>query len=174
MCSARRSPHDRGATSIRSCSHPSGAVPGKTFRWVLLSGNVYLRLDEFASGRLLRRFNDRGLMVIVEPVSLLGEYMAEERQGELIGLPRDRKDNLILKHGMAAVRHGLYRHARRLHPWFPTTDMKTMPAASRAVLDQHPIGEAPIPIGILLPQRRTGAVDGSVAVSPRGSRKRVA
>jgi predicted nucleotide-binding protein (sugar kinase/HSP70/actin superfamily) len=157
---------DSAATSFTQLA--GRTLPRNSFRRVLLSGDVYLRFDEFASGDLIRLLNNRGLGVIIEPLSLLAEYMAEERLGELLGLPRDPKTNLILKRGMATVRRGLHSRVRVLHPWLPSTDLKSLLAASRAVLDQHPFGEAPITIGSVLHHWHTRACDGVVTISPWG------
>jgi activator of 2-hydroxyglutaryl-CoA dehydratase/predicted nucleotide-binding protein (sugar kinase/HSP70/actin superfamily) len=157
---------DRAAAAFAALA--DRAVPRRTYRRVLLSGNIYVRLDEFASDQLIRRLNDRDLQVIVEPASLLTEYMAEERLSELMGLPKDWKDNLVLKRLMAACRRRLYTRVRARHPWLPATDLKAILAASRAVLDRYPLGEAPVTIGSVLHQWRGRTCDGVVVISPWG------
>ena len=142
--------------------------PHNDYRRVLLSGDVYLRLDEFASDRLIRRLNERGLHVIVEPASLLTEYMAHQRLGELMGLPTDWMNNLIIKWGMAAVRRDLYGRVRRRHPWLPPTETTAMLKATSEALDQHPVGEAPVTIGSVLHHWRKRDCDGVVLISPWG------
>lgn len=106
--------------------------------------------------------------MIVEPVSLLSEYMAEERLGELMGLPKDWKNNLILKRVMATVRNRLYSRVGAFHPWLPRNNLRGVLAASREVLDQYPLGEAPVTIGSVLHHWRERMCDGVVLISPWG------
>ena len=157
---------DRAAAEFAGLAGRTAAR--KSLRTVLLSGDVYLRLDEFGSDRLIRRLNQRDLQVIVEPASLLNEYMVHERLGELMGLPTDWRNNLIARLGMATVRRDLQSRVRKLHPWLPENDVKAVLAASLAVLDRYPVGEAPVTIGSILHHWRERACDGVVAISPWG------
>ena len=137
-------------------------------RTVLLSGDIYLRVDEAASDHLVRRLNERGLRVVVEPISLLSEYMAEERLGELMGLPKGLIDNAIVKTGMVAIRKALTRRVRALHPWLPAASARAVMDESAKLLDRYPQGEAPVTIGSVMHSHRGGGVDGVVVVSPWG------
>ena len=90
-------------------------APRSDLRVVLLSGDVYLRVDDFASDSLVRRLNDRGLRVLVEPLGLLSEYLAEERLPGLLGLPVGRVHNGVVVIspwgcGPALVAESMLRH----------------------------------------------------------------
>jgi len=146
----------------------AAASPPNGHRTVLLSGDIYLRVDEFASDSLVRRLNARGMHVIVEPTSVLAEYMAFERMGELFGLTTDRVDNAVLKPAMKLLRRHLYNRARVLHPWLPTYDIAPILRAAAQLLDRYPRGEAPVTIGSVLHHWEQGACDGVVVVSPWG------
>jgi activator of 2-hydroxyglutaryl-CoA dehydratase/predicted nucleotide-binding protein (sugar kinase/HSP70/actin superfamily) len=157
---------DRAAVAFAEVM--SQSARNRPLRRVLLSGDVYLRLDQFASDHLIRRLNDRGMPVIVEPLSLLTEYMAEERLGELMGLPVGWTENLILKQVLHAIRSRLYSRVRAVHSWLPPHNLRGVMLASRGVLDQYPLGEAPVTIGSVLYHWRERLCDGVVVVSPWG------
>lgn len=137
-------------------------------RTVLLSGDIYVRIDEHASDRLVRRLHALGLRVLVEPVWLLAAYMADERLPELFGLPTAWLDNAVEKRAMAAVRRGLYAAVRPLHPWLPEDDAADVREASRALIDRYPQGEAPVTVGSVLLHHAERRCDGVVVASPWG------
>ena len=137
-------------------------------RTVLLSGDVYVRLDPFASDDLVRRLNQRGLRVLLEPVMLLTEYMAVERLSELMGLPTGRLDNAVVRLGLKRHRRAAEAIVREYHPWLPSGDIEPQLAASRALLDRTPKGEAPVTVGSVLHQWAHGACDGVIVASPWG------
>ncbi len=137
-------------------------------RRVLLTGDIYLRLDDFASDGLARRLAERGLSVIVEPLNVLAEYMAHERTSDLFGLPTSWWSNASFRVAMAAARHDLYVIARRRHSWLPMPDVRAMIDAVRSVIGRDPVGEAPITIGSVLHAWRQRSCDGVVIVAPWG------
>ncbi len=137
-------------------------------RSVLLSGDAYLRLADFPNGGLIRSLNRLGLSVIVEPTSVLAEYMAHERLAELLGLPQDRLPNAVLRTAMAPLRRMLTDRVRALHPWLPDVHMPSLIEESRRLIDEYPKGEAPIAIGSVLLHWKEKAMDGAVVVSPWG------
>ena len=137
-------------------------------RTALLTGDVYLRVDEFGSDRLIRRLNERGLSVLVEPLGSLVEYMAHERLCELVGLPTTFVENRVMRTIMKQVRARIYDRSRPLHPWLPAPDMPAVIAESRTMLARYPFGEAPITIGSALHAWKTGACDGVAVVGPWG------
>lgn len=135
---------------------------------MLLSGDIFLRLDEFGSDGLARRLSQRGLRVMLEPMGVLVEYLAKERSSELIMLPTDRLRNGFSRLLMSVVRHRLYSRVRLLHPWIPMPDVSSMLRQSRRLMDRYPIGEAPIAVGSVLHNWRRRSCDGVVLVSPWG------
>ena len=137
-------------------------------RTVLLTGDIYLRLDPFGSDQLVRRCNDRGLRVIVEPTSVLSEYMASERLGELLGLPKHGVANVVARAGMARLRRELSGRVRRLHPWLPAFEPRAAAERAQQLIDRYPRGEAPITIGSVLHHLANTPLDGVVVVSPWG------
>jgi activator of 2-hydroxyglutaryl-CoA dehydratase/predicted nucleotide-binding protein (sugar kinase/HSP70/actin superfamily) len=152
----------------RAYADLAAASPPNGHRTVLLSGDIYLRVDEFASDSLVRRLNARGMQVVVEPTSVLAEYMAFERMGDLFGLTTARVDNAVLKRAMKLLRRHLYNRARVLHPWLPTYDIAPILRAGARLLDRYPRGEAPVTIGSVLHHWEQGFCDGVVVVSPWG------
>ncbi len=137
-------------------------------RTVLLSGDVYLRVDDFASDGLIARLNARRLRVLVEPIGLLSEYLAEERLPDLMGLPTTRVENAAVKRLMRRVRAHLSARVRRHHPWLPASDLAPMLTRGRKLLARYPKGEAPMTIGSVLRHWDEGVCDGVVVVSPWG------
>lgn len=137
-------------------------------RTVLLAGDIYLRLDSFASDQLIRRLNARGIHVLVEPGCSFAEYLAEERSPELIGLPTGFVDNLVAQQLMGRLRTSLYRAARIDHPWLPQPDSIAMTERANRLLDRYPVGEAPITIRSVLQNWEDGSCDGVVLVGPWG------
>jgi len=135
---------------------------------VLVAGDVYLRLDDFASDELLRRLNRRGLRVVFDPACSMAEYFAAERSDELLGLPTDRVRAGAGRILMGAVRSRLYRAARRHQPWLPEPDPEATRAASLGAMGRSPVGEAPITVGTVLHAWQQDQVDGVVVVGPWG------
>ncbi len=137
-------------------------------RSVLLSGDIYLRIDPFASDELVRRLNRRGLAVLIEPASALVEYMARERLGELFGLPSQGIDHAAARAGMEPIRRRLYGAVRRMHPWLPVPDGAEVVRQAARVLDRYPQGEAPVTVGSVLHHWEQRLCDGAVVVAPWG------
>ncbi len=137
-------------------------------RTVFLSGDLYIRLDDFASDDLVRRLNARGLSVIVEPLSAFQEYMADEPLMGLLSRPRDLIHNTVIKYSLKLMRHDLYSRVRALHPWLPETDIAAMAQDCGRLLDTHPKGEAAVTVGSVLHTFAEGYCDGVVVASPWG------
>ncbi|MBI2059549.1 MAG: hypothetical protein HYT87_07230 [Nitrospirae bacterium] len=144
------------------------ARPNGEWRTVLLSGDIYVRLDEFGSDGLVRKLNALGLSVLMEPASTFVEYLVSERSAELVRLPTGRVQNLMFKYGTAATRRRLYGRMRERHPWLPMPDPRGIRKASHTVLDRHPLGEAPVTIGSVLHHWNGGHCDGVAIASPWG------
>ncbi len=163
---------DLFALMERACEAFAKLVEGRTgsdqLRTVLLTGDVYLRLDEFGSGDLIRRLNDRGLQVLLEPLSTLVEYLASEGSDELLMLPTSFADNTVMRALLAGVRKEIYRRAQRWHPWLLSPDIEEMGKQARTLLDRYPVGEAPITLGNTLLSWKEERCDGVVAVAPWG------
>ncbi len=135
---------------------------------VLLSGDIYVRIDGFSNGGLVERLNERGLKVLAEPSWTLSEYMAEERLPELLGLPTGFFRNAVTKAAMKTIRQKLYARARRLHPWLSNVESSEILAAADPLLHRHPQGEAPVTLGSVLHAWKNQACDGVVVASPWG------
>ena len=135
---------------------------------VLLAGDVYLRVDDFAADGLLRRLNHRGLRVLIDPACSMAEYFAAERSDELLGLPTDPLTSGGARLLLGLVRSRLHAAARRHQPWLPEPDPRATRAASLAAMGRGPVGEGPITVGAVLHSWRKGLVDGVVVVGPWG------
>ena len=144
------------------------ADPDPRLRTVLLSGDIYVRVDEFASDALIRRLNDRGIRVIVEPTSTISEYMAAERLSELMGLPTTFFANQLSKRLMRKLRREFQAVVTPDHPWLPTPDVTELMVASRQLIDRYPQCEAPVTIGSVLHHWQRKQCDGVVIASPWG------
>jgi predicted nucleotide-binding protein (sugar kinase/HSP70/actin superfamily) len=65
----------RAAESFAAIANRAPADP--TRRTVYLAGDFYIKADPVANDSLIRRLNDRGLQLVVEPVAAMMEYTAE-------------------------------------------------------------------------------------------------
>ena len=137
-------------------------------RTVLLTGDIYMRLDDYASGGLARRLSAHGLRVIVEPVSVIAEYLALEASPDLLGLPTGFFQNGLFRTAMTALRRRLYGAVRPRHPWLPMPEVASMVAAGRPLLDRFPRGEAPVTVGSVLHAWHQRSCDGIVIAAPWG------
>jgi predicted CoA-substrate-specific enzyme activase len=137
-------------------------------RTVLLTGDIYLRLDDFASDGLVRRLNERGLRVLVDPASTLVSYLSEERSAEILGLSTDIMESALQAWVMKRSLARFYDRARRLHPWLTAPDARAALEAADPVIGRHPLGEAPITVGTVLHEWKRGTCDGVVVVGPWG------
>ncbi len=146
----------------------SSAPEDGSRRTVLLSGDIYIRLDEFANDQLIRRLNQRGLSVLVEPSSIIQEYFTDESLLGFFGAPSATMESAVSRFAMRAVRYDLYGRVRRLHPWLPETDLRAMQAARAELLDEYPKGEAAITLGSVLHAWNERHCDGAVVASPWG------
>ncbi len=135
---------------------------------VLLTGDIYLRMDEFASDGLLRRLNDAGLAVRVEGLGILLEYLAAENMSDLAGLPTTGLRSKVSGTLLSAVQTTLVERVRRRHPWLEPSDVTPLLAKSRTMMSRYPLGEAPIAVGSVLHHWDQGLCDGVVLVSPWG------
>jgi activator of 2-hydroxyglutaryl-CoA dehydratase/predicted nucleotide-binding protein (sugar kinase/HSP70/actin superfamily) len=137
-------------------------------RTVFLSGDFYVKADSVANDSLIRRLNERGLHVVVEPVAAIMEYTAEERISDLFGVPSGRIQNTLVKRTMRRMTREFYLPVQKLHPWLPLPDIPGMIRESRKIIGRHPQGEAPVIVGSVLHSWRQGGLDGVVAISAWG------
>ncbi|MBN1365177.1 MAG: hypothetical protein JW976_10275 [Syntrophaceae bacterium] len=145
-----------------------GWLDERSFRTVFLTGDIYLRLDDFGSDSIIRRLNARGMRVIVEPLWVLVEYLIEERSSELFNLPQGTFKNPYLKFMMQKARKRFYKVAREDNPWLPTPDVPDMLKKAKPIINRHPRGEAPITVGSVIHHWDEALCDGVVIVGPWG------
>lgn len=139
-----------------------------SLRSVFLTGDIYVRIDDFGSDGIIRKLNARGMRVIVEPLWVLAEYLAEERSSELAGLPRGLFENTAMKFLMRRLRERFYETARQHNSWLPSPVILEMIERAKPIIDRHPRGEAPITVGSVLHNWEEGIADGIVIVGPWG------
>ncbi|MCB0219482.1 MAG: hypothetical protein KDH09_07300 [Chrysiogenetes bacterium] len=137
-------------------------------RTILLSGDIYVRLDEYSSDNLIRKLNERGLRVVVEPLQVLAEYLVNERTTELAGLPTGLLQNAVTRAGMKRMRDEFYGLVQEKHAWLPMPEVEEMMEKSAALIDRYPRGEAPITVGSVLHAWDNPVFDGIVLASPWG------
>jgi predicted nucleotide-binding protein (sugar kinase/HSP70/actin superfamily) len=135
---------------------------------VLLTGDIYVRVDEFSSDFLARRLNERGLRVILDPVAMLVEYLVEERSAELLGLPTDYLENAVTRTVMRRTRRKLYERVIPHHKWLPMPDVPGALRAGAPVLGRFPHSEAPISVGTVMQAIDDKICDGIVVAAPWG------
>lgn len=140
----------------------------KSLRTIFLTGDIYLRLDDFGSDSIIRRLNARGMRVIVEPLWALAEYLVEERSAELFNMPQGYFMNSMAKILMPKSRKRFYDIAREQNPWLPTSDVPEMLEKAKPIIDRHPRGEAPITVGSVIHHWDEAISDGIVIVGPWG------
>ncbi len=138
------------------------------WRTVLVTGDIYVRLGRFTNDDLIRRLNQRGLKVLLEPAYTLTEYGAEVRVTELFGLPTRKVDNAVMKAIMMRMRRNIFKRMQRHHPWLPNIEIADVLSHSEEVLDRFPIGEAPVAIGSVLHHWHRRNCDGVVVANPWG------
>lgn len=135
---------------------------------VLLTGDIYVRVDEFANDHLVRKLNERGLRVLLDPVSSLVEYLVEERSAELLGLPTDYLPNKITRTVMRRTRKKLYEAVLPEHPFLYMPDVPDALRAGAPVLGRFPHSEAPITVGTYMQAVEQKLCEGVVVASPWG------
>ncbi|MCP4603659.1 MAG: hypothetical protein GY847_24605 [Proteobacteria bacterium] len=137
-------------------------------RTVLLSGDMYLRIDEWGSDELARKLNKQGLHVVLEPFHEAIEGLALYNSTELIELEhkwlRNRKNRMMLNFFTTR----LYKTAKQVLPWITNHHIRDIDKESRELVDSTPFNEAIFTIGNSLLSWRTGQVDGIVVVGPWG------
>ena len=125
----------------------------KSLRTIFLTGDIYLRLDDFGSDSIIRRLNARGMRVIVEPLWVLAEYLAEERSAELFNLPQgsfmkaDWRSSLMREVPETFLRNCPGTKSRGC----PSPDVPEMLEKAKPIIKRHPRGEAPITVGSVHP-----------------------
>jgi len=135
-------------------------------RTVLLTGDVYLRADEFGSDDLVRKLGKRGLRVLVEPSHAFMEYLARPRRpGTGPGMRFKLAQARLVG---ATIRKRLYDRVRPLHPQIPDSDVGSSVAAASGLIDRFPSGESPMTVGSALHYWGDRACDGVVVVGPWG------
>jgi activator of 2-hydroxyglutaryl-CoA dehydratase/predicted nucleotide-binding protein (sugar kinase/HSP70/actin superfamily) len=140
----------------------------KSLRTIFLTGDIYLRLDDFGSDSIIRRLNARGMRVIVEPLWALAEYLVEERSAELFNMPQGYFMNSMSKIFMPKSRKRFYEIAWEQNPWLPSSDVPDMLKKAKPIIDRHPRGEAPITVGSVIHHWDEAISDGIVIVGPWG------
>jgi activator of 2-hydroxyglutaryl-CoA dehydratase/predicted nucleotide-binding protein (sugar kinase/HSP70/actin superfamily) len=138
------------------------------FRTVLVAGDIYVRIDDFANDGLVRALSERGLRVLVEPVNAFVEYLSYERSAELLGLPTGLIENALGDRALRGTRDRLYERVRALHPWLPLPNVRRTLEAARPLIDRWPLGEAPITVGAVLDAWSERVCDGVILASPWG------
>ncbi len=137
-------------------------------RTVLVTGDIYLRMDEFGSNDLVRKLNRIGLRVLVEPSHAFVEYVTRPRAPTIEGSPLPP-----LKHGhvrlmQATIRSNLYERVRKEHAQIPDSSMNHGLDAASELVDRYPAGETPLTVGSTLHHWNERLCDGVVVIAPWG------
>jgi predicted nucleotide-binding protein (sugar kinase/HSP70/actin superfamily) len=141
---------ERWAQAFADLARRAPARP--ELRTVVLTGDIYLRLDDFGSSGLVRGLNDRGLRVVIDPMVTLVEHLQAGAPDLLARL--DSGDETARHRGFRAamqfLRRTIYARARRHHAWLPMPEVEAMVEQARPILADVPRGEAPLTIGSAL------------------------
>lgn len=137
-------------------------------RTVLLTGDVYLRVDDFANDGLVAALAARGLRSLIEPMSVMVEYLTHENSDELIGLSRGFFEHLLSESLGLKMRREAYARVLPLHPWLARAEIPEMLERARPIIDGTPFGEAPITVGSVLAGWHDQRCDGVALVAPWG------
>jgi activator of 2-hydroxyglutaryl-CoA dehydratase/predicted nucleotide-binding protein (sugar kinase/HSP70/actin superfamily) len=156
----------RAAQEFATLARRAPADP--TRRTVFLAGDFYIKSVPIANDFVIRRLNERGLQVVVEPVAVIMEYVAEERISDLFGVPSKWLMNKLIKRAMRRMTRDFYRGVREHHAWLPLTDIRGVLREARRLVDRHPQGETPVIVGSVLHSWREGVCDGVVAINGWG------
>ncbi|UCE84896.1 MAG: hypothetical protein JSU66_11105 [Deltaproteobacteria bacterium] len=156
----------RAAAEFAALAQRAPADPAR--RTVFLAGDFYIKAVPVANDFIIRRLNDRGLQVIVEPIAVMMEYLAEERLSDLFGLPSGWLANKLVKRGMRSLTREFYGGVRKHHPWLPITDIRALLREAGKHVDRHPQGETPVIVGSALHAWHEGICDGVVLINGWG------
>lgn len=130
---------------------------------VMLVGEIYLRSDPGANGRVGDALEERGIRVRLEPVAEYLEYSdhVQVRRG-LRGAPQDRLKSWIRQRILGTCRRAMARAMG--WPGHPRLE-EALAAAAPYVRDdlEH---EAVLAVGLPIVQWRRGEIDGAVCVGP--------
>ena len=136
-------------------------------RDVYLSGDIYLRVDEWGNDDLQRKLSDHGLRVIFEPFGAFFELLQLRQIQDGVPL-RKRPEKEATLATMHYVIRRLVRTVRAVHPWVFWNDVRAVDRESRRLTCGYPFGETIPTVGGSLLTWRTQPVDGVVSVAPRG------
>jgi len=137
-------------------------------RDVYLSGDLYLRVDEWGNDDLQRRLADLGLRVLFEPFGEFFELLvlrSIQDEGLLAGEALKRRGTLK---AMTTIIDRLVGAVRPAHPWVVWHDIRAVDREGRRVLGAYPFGESIPMVGSSVLTWKAGTVDGVVTVAPRG------
>ena len=145
-----------------------GGADPETDRTVLVTGDIYLRVDEFGSNGLVKKLNHAGLRVVLEPSHTFLEYLAIPRKPGIEGSPLPPLKNAGSRALQAGLRRSLYARVRKLHPQIPEAVVTQAAHAAKELIERFPAGEAPLTVGSVLHAWNERVCDGAVVVAPWG------
>ncbi|HMK93300.1 MAG TPA: hypothetical protein VK576_09900, partial [Thermoleophilia bacterium] len=137
-------------------------------RTIFLSGDIYLRVDEWSNDDLQRKLADQGLRIVTEPFGEIFELLAYRDAREYGWTSRLGSKRAATLKFMRYVVKRLLNAARRHEPWVFWHDVGDVWDASSPLFDGYPFGESIPTIGGALLTYETQPIDGVVVVSPRG------
>ncbi len=161
-----------GALNVRAAKEfadiASRAEEDSARRTVFLGGDFYIKAMPAANDDIIRRLNERGMQVIVEPIAVIIEYLAEERISDLFGVPSHPAMNKVIKREMKRMTREFYGAVRKYHSWLPITNIPAMMRAAEPLTGRHPEGETPVIVGSVLHAWRERECDGVVCINGWG------
>jgi predicted CoA-substrate-specific enzyme activase len=141
---------------------------GQQARTVFLSGDIYLRVDEWGNDELARKLNRHGLYVVLQPFVELLQYVILVKSRDLAEIDNRQPLNRILLVGGMLLNRWLYGAVSPILPFIKATDVRAVKRESRPLLEHFPLSESQIAIGSTLLAWREIRTDGAVVVGPWG------
>ncbi len=148
---------------------PVSAERERQARTVFLSGDIYLRIDEWGSDELARKLNEQGLYVVLEPFAEILEFLARARSPELVEIDTRWLQNRGMRFTQELLNHRLYQRAERVLPFIRPMPVAEVETETRELLDDAvPFSESLLTIGSSLLAWRQRYADGVAVVGPWG------
>ncbi len=144
--------------------------PDRHLPTVSVVGEIYVRLDPFANGHVVRELEKRGLKALMAPFHEWIEYTSAlklQRKREGRGYPGDLKPSTAVSTALerAAIDRLYHDMATRLG-WHPRTTVADSLAAADPYISRELYGEAVLTLGGPVHEHEQGFIDGVVAVGP--------
>ncbi|MBU0996029.1 MAG: hypothetical protein KJ737_26335 [Proteobacteria bacterium] len=145
-------------TAIKASKNGSKPLPV-----VFASGDRFVRGNDFINNNLFLKLAEKGIHIVMEPVSYFFEYLARYHP-HIFYHDREKagKPELMF---MVQTRNRLYSLVKKYHSWLPVNDVVEVTNRSKEFMDRSTNGPIPYAIGSVMHNWETGHYDGVVLTS---------